>query len=94
MKTIIINKSDIDNSRLEDKVAEILNRENSLSDFQVCEDENLVADYRDIIEYDLFEPTKEMEENEKIEYNDPIYWHIVNTNYNEDGTIHSVDLDC
>jgi hypothetical protein len=35
-------------------------------------------------------------EDSIIEYTDEdsIYWNIVNVNYNEDGTIKSVDLDC
>lgn len=84
MRTIIINKSDINNnSRLEETVCEIMNRENqdTCIDFQVSEEEAVINDYRNIIEYNNEEETS-------------FEWSIVDTSYNEDGTIYSVDLDC
>ena len=78
MKTVIVNTSKFNHLSIEEAICSILS-ENSQNDFQVSDE--LINDYKAIIEYDNEAETS-------------IDWYIVETNYNEDGTLYSVDLDC
>lgn len=85
MKTVILNNGFTSENRSEiaSEVANILGK-NSDNDFQTNDDM--------IIEY--------QSENHFIDYDfpqlidEPVYWYIDSINYNNDGTIKSVDIDC